>query len=267
MSRATIRQREADLQLARDQRRALAQPVCPAAAPEADARRHRSALPGGRRAARSGARAEQPVDRAARRAAHQPGQHRHRLAGQRLRRAPRRRPGRVRRPERTGRRRRRHRPRPARRQHRRKGPESASDRRRTRVEVDAFPGEVFTGRIARVAPVLDPATRTAPIEIEIPNPGFRLKPGMYARVTVTTDERKDALVVPSNAVVDYTAAGAACSLPPATTRSRSGRCARHRREQPDRDPRRRGRGRPRRDDRRRGASRRRPRPVSTGGEA
>jgi RND family efflux transporter MFP subunit len=72
----------------------------------------------------------------------------------------------------------------------------------TKVEVDAFPGEMFVGRIARVAPVLDPATRTASIEIEIPNPGFRLKPGMYARVTVTTDERKDALVVPANAVID-----------------------------------------------------------------
>jgi RND family efflux transporter MFP subunit len=72
----------------------------------------------------------------------------------------------------------------------------------TMVEVDAFPGETFMGRIARVAPVLDPATRTAPIEIEIPNPGFRLKPGMYARVTVTTDERKEALVVPANAVID-----------------------------------------------------------------
>ena len=74
----------------------------------------------------------------------------------------------------------------------------------TRVEVDAYPGEMFSGRIARLAPVLDPATRTAPIEVEIPNPGFKLKPGMYARVTVTTDERKDALVVPTNAVVDYT---------------------------------------------------------------
>ncbi len=72
----------------------------------------------------------------------------------------------------------------------------------TRVEVDAFPGEVFSGRIARVAPVLDPATRTASVEVEIPNPGFRLKPGMYARVSVTTDQRKDALLVPSNAVVD-----------------------------------------------------------------
>jgi HlyD family secretion protein len=70
------------------------------------------------------------------------------------------------------------------------------------VEVDAFPGEMFRGRIARVSPVLDPATRTAPIEIEIPNPDFRLKPGMYARVGITTDAQKDALVLPSTAVVD-----------------------------------------------------------------
>jgi HlyD family secretion protein len=71
-----------------------------------------------------------------------------------------------------------------------------------KVEVDAFPGEMFQGRIARVAPVLDPATRTAPIEIEIPNPDFRLKPGMYARVGITTDTIKDALVVPVDAVAD-----------------------------------------------------------------
>jgi membrane fusion protein (multidrug efflux system) len=78
--------------------------------------------------------------------------------------------------------------------------------RRTRdgakVEVDAYPGETFQGRIARVAPVLDPATRTAPIEIEIPNPDFRLKPGMYARVGITTAVKKDTLVVPVNAVAD-----------------------------------------------------------------
>src|SRR4029450_13594394 len=72
----------------------------------------------------------------------------------------------------------------------------------TRVEVDAFPGEHFMGRIARVSPVLDPATRTAPIEVEIPNSEFRLKPGMYARVGITTDIKKAALVVPVNAVVD-----------------------------------------------------------------
>jgi RND family efflux transporter MFP subunit len=71
-----------------------------------------------------------------------------------------------------------------------------------RIEVDAFPGESFSGRVARVAPVLDPATRTAQIEVEIPNPGNRLKPGMYARVGLTIEERANALVVPPNAVVD-----------------------------------------------------------------
>ncbi len=71
------------------------------------------------------------------------------------------------------------------------------------VEVDAFPGESFKGRIARVAPVLDPATRTAEIEIEVPNASFRLKPGMYARMSVTIDSRIGATLVPKSAVVDY----------------------------------------------------------------
>jgi membrane fusion protein, multidrug efflux system len=71
-----------------------------------------------------------------------------------------------------------------------------------RVEVDAFPGEDFMGRIARVSPVLDPSTRTAPIEVEIANPQYRLKPGMYARVGIVTESHTNALVVPTNAVVD-----------------------------------------------------------------
>jgi len=71
-----------------------------------------------------------------------------------------------------------------------------------KVEVDAFPGETFSGRVARVAPVLDPATRTAQIEVEIPNPGNRLKPGMYARVILTIEQRAKALTVPSNALVN-----------------------------------------------------------------
>lgn len=70
------------------------------------------------------------------------------------------------------------------------------------VEVDAFPGEVFSATIARVAPVLDPATRTAQIEVDVPNPSFRLKPGMYAKVQLTVDRRPGALVVPRSAVVD-----------------------------------------------------------------
>lgn len=69
------------------------------------------------------------------------------------------------------------------------------------IDVDAYPGETFTGRVSRVAPVFDPATRTAEMEIEVPNPGFRLKPGMYARVQLTVATRPNAITVPSNAVI------------------------------------------------------------------
>jgi membrane fusion protein, multidrug efflux system len=71
------------------------------------------------------------------------------------------------------------------------------------VEVDAYPGEKFSGKIARVAPVLDPATRTATMEVEIPNGDNKLKPGMYARINLTIEDRKGALVVPKSAVIDF----------------------------------------------------------------
>ena len=70
------------------------------------------------------------------------------------------------------------------------------------VEVDAYPGEKFMGRVARLAPILDPATRTAQVEIEIPNSTFRLKPGMYARARFTVEKHDNTLVVPTLAVVD-----------------------------------------------------------------
>jgi RND family efflux transporter MFP subunit len=72
------------------------------------------------------------------------------------------------------------------------------------VEVDAFPGDKFAGRIARVAPVLDPSTRTAQIEVEIDNRNFRLKPGMYAKVSFVIEHRANTLIVPANAIVDVT---------------------------------------------------------------
>lgn len=70
------------------------------------------------------------------------------------------------------------------------------------VQVDAYPGQTFEGRVARLAPVLDPATRTAQMEVEVPNEDARLKPGMYARVEIQTAHEDNALVVPRNAVVD-----------------------------------------------------------------
>ena len=70
------------------------------------------------------------------------------------------------------------------------------------VGVDAFEGEKFVGRVTRIAPVFDPQTRTAEMEIEVPNVTYRLKPGMYARLELTVAQRTDALTVPRNAIVD-----------------------------------------------------------------
>ena len=50
--------------------------------------------------------------------------------------------------------------------------------------VPAFPGEVFKGIVALIAPALDPATRTAAVRLDLDNTDHRLRPGMYATVTL-----------------------------------------------------------------------------------
>ncbi|MBR5821469.1 MAG: efflux RND transporter periplasmic adaptor subunit [Alistipes sp.] len=51
------------------------------------------------------------------------------------------------------------------------------------INVDIFPGESFEGKVSRIAPALDAATRTFSVEITIPNAKERLRPGMFARAT------------------------------------------------------------------------------------
>jgi RND family efflux transporter MFP subunit len=72
---------------------------------------------------------------------------------------------------------------------------------RATVTLDAWPGEVFGGRIAYIHPNVDPATRTVRVRLELPNPRGRLKPGMYAHVELSR-RFGDGLLVPTDAVVD-----------------------------------------------------------------
>ena len=51
------------------------------------------------------------------------------------------------------------------------------------IKVDIFPNEVFEGKVSRINPALDAATRTFGVEITIPNSNERLRPGMFARAT------------------------------------------------------------------------------------
>ncbi len=70
-----------------------------------------------------------------------------------------------------------------------------------KVMVEELPGKVFAGSVTRFAHALDPATRTMLTEIEIPNPNGELRPGAYASVQLEVERKKDALLVPSSAVL------------------------------------------------------------------
>ena len=70
------------------------------------------------------------------------------------------------------------------------------------VSVDAFPFRSFTGRVARIAPMLQQASRMAQMEVEVQNDSLILKPGMFAQVDVVLAQRDSAQIVPSLAVVN-----------------------------------------------------------------
>lgn len=69
------------------------------------------------------------------------------------------------------------------------------------VHVDALPGRTFQGTVARISPLLDPQTRTAQVEIEIPNPDGALRAEMFARVELELSGSRSVLRVPREALV------------------------------------------------------------------
>ena len=62
------------------------------------------------------------------------------------------------------------------------------------INVDIFPGESFEGKVSRIAPALDAATRTFGVEITIPNAKERLRPGMFARATFHMGEIEGVMI-------------------------------------------------------------------------
>ena len=72
-----------------------------------------------------------------------------------------------------------------------------------RVRLEAYPGQVFDGRVTFVYPTLRAETRSAQVRIELPNPGGRLKPAMFAQVELPVGAAAGAqLVVPNSALID-----------------------------------------------------------------
>jgi len=72
---------------------------------------------------------------------------------------------------------------------------------RVRFTTESYPGEVFTGSISFIHPVLNEATRTVKVRVNVPNESGRLKPGMFIRATA------EAKVATGGRVVDAALAG------------------------------------------------------------
>ena len=71
-----------------------------------------------------------------------------------------------------------------------------------RLQVDALPGEMFTGRVARISPVVDSASGTFRVTIALDEHGQRLRPGMFGRFHIVYDRRDEAVLVPVAAVMN-----------------------------------------------------------------
>lgn len=74
------------------------------------------------------------------------------------------------------------------------------------VKLDVYGDEEFAGKVSLVYPTLDPQTRTFPVEIKVPNNNERIRPGMFARITINFGV-KSHVVVPDQAVVKQSGSG------------------------------------------------------------
>jgi RND family efflux transporter MFP subunit len=68
------------------------------------------------------------------------------------------------------------------------------------ISFDALPGQMFAGTIARLSGAVEPATRTMLVEIDLPNPDGRIRPGLYGQVRLALEQRDAALALPAPAV-------------------------------------------------------------------
>jgi membrane fusion protein, multidrug efflux system len=69
-----------------------------------------------------------------------------------------------------------------------------------RITSDVWPGESFNGTVLHIYPAIDAATRTFTVEVSVPNPGEKLRPGMFARAGLEIG-RAEVFAVPSLAVL------------------------------------------------------------------
>jgi multidrug efflux pump subunit AcrA (membrane-fusion protein) len=70
------------------------------------------------------------------------------------------------------------------------------------IILDAYPGEVFKGSITEVSPVLDPASRTMEVKINVDNADNKLKAGMFAKTRIVTEQKSGIVKIPYSALIE-----------------------------------------------------------------
>ena len=71
-----------------------------------------------------------------------------------------------------------------------------NDGRPVELQVDAYPDRKFTGKVSRISPAVNTATRAFPFEALVPNTDSVLKPGTFARVHIESGKVDDVLTLP-----------------------------------------------------------------------
>ena len=74
------------------------------------------------------------------------------------------------------------------------------------VKLDVYGNEEFEGKVDLIYPTIDASTRTFPVEVKVANANQRIRPGMFARVTMNFGTA-DHVVVPDMAVVKQAGSG------------------------------------------------------------
>jgi membrane fusion protein, multidrug efflux system len=68
------------------------------------------------------------------------------------------------------------------------------------LRVDAFPDQIFNGAITAINSLVDQATRNVQVQATFKNSDFRLRPGMFAKVSVVLSERQNVVAIPATAI-------------------------------------------------------------------
>ena len=74
------------------------------------------------------------------------------------------------------------------------------------VKVEVYGDEIFHGKVSLIYPTVDPQTRTFPVEIKLPNKDLKVRPGMFARVTMNFGTQNH-VVAPDLSIIKQAGSG------------------------------------------------------------